>query len=53
MSASYAPAWEQKGLILWSAQRYGDARPALEMYLQLTPDGPKAETIRKMLDEPR
>ena len=53
MSSSYAPAWEQKGLILWSAQRYGDARPALEMYLQLAPDGPKAETIRKMLDEPR
>lgn len=53
MSESYAPAWEQKGLILWSAQRYGDARPALEMYLQLQPDGPKAETIRKMLDEPR
>lgn len=53
MSESYAPAWEQKGLTLWSAQRYGDARPALEMYLQLQPEGPKSETIRKMLDEPR
>jgi len=53
ISESYAPAWEQKGLTLWSAQRYGDARPALEMYLQLQPEGPKSETIRKMLDEPR
>jgi len=53
MSNTYAPAWEQKGLILWSAQRYGDARPALEMYLSLQPEGPKADTIRKMLDEPR
>ncbi len=53
MSESYAQAWEQKGKILWSAQRYGEARTALEMYLQLQPDGPSAETIRKMLDEPR
>ncbi len=53
MSQGYAPAWEQKGLILWSAQRYGDARPALETYLSLVPDGTKADTIRKMLDEPR
>ena len=53
MSESYAQAWEQKGKILWSAQRYGEARTALEMYLQLQPDGPSADTIRKMLDEPR
>jgi regulator of sirC expression with transglutaminase-like and TPR domain len=50
---SNAAAYEQKGMILWSAQRYSDARPALEMYLQLAPDGRKADTIRNMLDEPR
>jgi DNA-binding response OmpR family regulator len=46
-------AYEQKGMILWSAQRFSEARPALEMYLQLAPDGRKADTIRSMLDEPR
>jgi DNA-binding response OmpR family regulator len=53
MNENYAPAWEQKGMLLWSEKRYTDARPALEMYLQLDPDGKKADTIRSMLDSPR
>jgi tetratricopeptide (TPR) repeat protein len=53
MNDSYAPAWEQKGMLLWSEKKYAEARPALEMYLQLAPDGARAETIRSMLDEPR
>ncbi len=53
LNRSYAPAYEQKGMILWSAQRYDEARPALEKYLELDPDGRKASLIRSMLDEPR
>ena len=40
-------------MALWSARRYQEARPALEKYLELDPDGRKAELIRGMLDEPR
>ncbi|HEY5951724.1 MAG TPA: DUF4388 domain-containing protein [Kofleriaceae bacterium] len=53
MNGTYAPAYEQKGMILWSAQRYSDARPALEKYLELEPQGRSAAKIRAMLDEPR
>lgn len=51
MGESYAPAWEQKGMLLWSAQRYNEARPVLEHYLELDPTGKKADTIRSMLEE--
>lgn len=51
MGQGYAPAWEQKGMLLWSAQRYGEARPVLEHYLELDPTGKKADTIRSMLEE--
>jgi hypothetical protein len=51
MGKSYAPAWEQKGMLLWSAQRYNEARPVLEHYLELDPTGKKADTIRSMLEE--
>jgi len=51
MNGSYAPAYEQKGMMLWSAQRYSDARPVLEKYLELDPTGKKADTIRSMLEE--
>jgi DNA-binding response OmpR family regulator len=53
MNISYAPAYEQKGMLLWSAQRYAEARPVLQKYLELEPDGRKAPMIRSMLDEPR
>jgi DNA-binding response OmpR family regulator len=51
MGESYAPAWEQKGMLLWSAQRYNEARPVLEHYLELDPMGKKADTIRSILEE--
>ncbi len=51
MNTSFPPAYEQKGMILWSAQRYSDARPALQKYLELDPDGKSAPKIRAMLDE--
>jgi tetratricopeptide (TPR) repeat protein len=50
---TYAPAYEQKGMILWSAQRYDEARPVLEKCLELDPDGRRAETIKSMLAEPK
>jgi hypothetical protein len=53
LNSTYAPAYEQKGMILWSAQRYQEARPALQKYLELEPDGRKAPLIRSMLDEQR
>ena len=53
LNSTYAPAYEQKGMILWSAQRFAEARPALEKYLELDPEGRKAPMIRGMLDEPR
>jgi DNA-binding response OmpR family regulator len=51
MNSSYAPAYEQKGMLLWSAQRYQEARPVLEKYLELDPNGKRATLIRGMLDE--
>jgi len=51
LNKSYAPAYEQKGIMLWSAQRFDEARPALEKYLELDPNGTKADRIRAMLDE--
>jgi DNA-binding response OmpR family regulator len=53
MNSKYAPAYEQKGMILWSAQRYADARAPLEKYLELEPNGRSAARIKAMLDEPR
>jgi hypothetical protein len=43
--------YEQKGMILWSAQRYPEARAVLEQYLEMDPTGKRAETIRAMLEE--
>ncbi len=48
----FAPAWEQRGMILWAARRQAEARPALEKYLALDPDGKDAPEIRKMLGQP-
>jgi hypothetical protein len=51
--SNYAPAYEQRGMILWSARRYDEARTALQKYLELAPDGRDAETVKKLLEEPR
>ena len=51
LNKNNAQAYEQKGRILWSAQRYAEARPAFEKYLELEPEGRSAEKIRAMLDE--
>ena len=51
LSKSLASAYELKGMILWSAQRHAEARPVLEKYLELKPDGPHADRIKGMLEE--
>jgi DNA-binding response OmpR family regulator len=51
--ADYAPAWELRGMILWSARRYDDARAALTRYLELEPNGKSAPAVRRLLQEPR
>jgi hypothetical protein len=50
MRARYADAWKMKGNILWGAGRRDEARPALEKYLELRPDGEDAESIRARLE---
>jgi tetratricopeptide (TPR) repeat protein len=50
--SDYAPAWEQRGMILWSARRHDEARPALEKYLELDPNGKDAAAVRQMLGQP-
>jgi Flp pilus assembly protein TadD len=45
--------WEFRGRILWSARRREEAREAFEKFLQLEPDGPKAASVRRLLNEPR
>jgi CheY-like chemotaxis protein len=51
--SNYAPAFEERGMILWSARRYDEARQALAKYLELDPNGRDAETVKKLLEEPR
>ena len=46
---AYAPAWELKGKILWSARRYDEARPAFQQFLKLQPTGEAADTARSLL----
>jgi len=51
--SNYAPAYYQRGMILWSARRYDEARTALTKYLELDPKGRDAGTVKKLLEEPR
>ncbi|HSN28937.1 MAG TPA: DUF4388 domain-containing protein, partial [Kofleriaceae bacterium] len=51
--SNYGPAYEQRGMILWSARRYDEARQALTKYLELDPNGRDADTVKKLLEEPR
>ena len=47
----YAPAWEERGMILWAARRTDEARPAFQKYLELDPNGRDATSIRQMLEQ--
>jgi tetratricopeptide (TPR) repeat protein len=52
-NTTYAPAYDQKAMILRSAKRFDEARPLLEKYLELQPNGARSEIIRGMLDADR
>jgi DNA-binding response OmpR family regulator len=51
---NYAPAWDERGKILWAARRTDEARAAFQKYLELDPNGRDAASIREMigLDKP-
>lgn len=49
MANDFAPAWEMKGRILWGAKRTGEATAAFERFLQLEPNGERADGIRALL----
>ncbi|HEY1554589.1 MAG TPA: DUF4388 domain-containing protein [Kofleriaceae bacterium] len=51
--SDYAPAFEQRAMILWSARRYDEARDAMTKYIELDPDGSASESFKRMLAEPR
>ncbi len=49
----WAPAWEQRGRLLWSLHRYDEGRTALERALALDPYAKSVSQIQHMLSEPR
>ena len=49
MADDFAPAWEMKGRILWGAKRTGEAKAAFERFLQIEPNGERADGIRALL----
>ena len=51
LDAEYLPAYYQRGMILWSARRHDEAKPALEKYLELDPNGKDAAAVRQMLGQ--
>ncbi len=50
-TASQAGAWEQKGRVLWAANRKDEAKTALARSLELAPNQPHAAQLHKMIDE--
>jgi CheY-like chemotaxis protein len=50
MGDKYAPAYERRALILWSAKRYDEARAAMRTYLELDPQGKSAASFRNLLE---
>jgi DNA-binding response OmpR family regulator len=48
----YAPAYEQRALILWSARRYDDAKRAMRKYIALDPHGRSVDAFKNLLQEP-
>jgi hypothetical protein len=50
--SDYAPAYEQRALILWSARRYDDAKQAMRKYIALDPNGHSVDAFKNLLQEP-
>jgi tetratricopeptide (TPR) repeat protein len=51
LSATYAPAFDLRGRILWAANRRDEARFAFEQFLAIEPESARAEAIRDLLRE--
>jgi DNA-binding response OmpR family regulator len=51
MAADFAPAWEMKGRVLWSAKLTSQATVAFKRFLALEPKGKRADDVRALLGE--
>ena len=51
IASKYAPAWELRSTMLWSAGRREEARSAMTRYLEIDPNGKSAPSMRKRLLE--
>jgi tetratricopeptide (TPR) repeat protein len=49
---SYTDGYYQRGLTLLGQQKIDEARADFQKVLELAPDGPRAETARKVLEQP-
>ena len=49
VDATYAPAWRALGLAHEKLGEWGQAKTALQRYLQLAPDAPDAAQMRERL----
>jgi tetratricopeptide (TPR) repeat protein len=48
--SDYAPAYEQRALILWSARRYDDAKQAMRKYIGLDPNGRSVAAFKNLIE---
>lgn len=53
LASSYATVYEVRGNILWAARRWDAAHDAYNKFLELEQDTPRAEQIRRRIEEPR
>jgi tetratricopeptide (TPR) repeat protein len=50
VSSRSSRVWKKKGLLHWELEQYGDAKQALERYLELQPDASDAADVRALID---
>jgi len=53
IASDYAPAYEQRALILWSARRYDEAKQAMKKYIELDPNGRSVDAFKDLLEKPQ
>jgi DNA-binding response OmpR family regulator len=51
LAPDYAPAYEQRALILWSARRYDDSKQQMRKYIALDPNGRSVVAFKHLLQE--
>jgi tetratricopeptide (TPR) repeat protein len=52
LAPKYATVYELRGRILWAVRRKDEAREQFARFLELEPEGARAQQIRKLLGEP-